>query len=837
MAAQTKKGGRTRPAKPVDVRVQWSQLPSSAVQIEQAARGIVETLTRFRQVRVDAPTLHAPLASRDHVAETTQAATPLSCRIAPNRIVGAQFVDDSGKSLRLLLDDGSTVEIDETANARARRRLARMDDLAPKQRRQARTLSRPGQPKKKRSLDPFGGLTQSVNEFGEIIWIQAKDGASVGILEMYPHGNTALLNRVSGDENDTLAGQFGPNLGLCRQFPDILVPRFAIFAVNMSGTREIWPGLPEAIRNGTPQREDMIKLDQWIDEGWVEHVVARDDDRIAREMIWHQLLRRRWKEAGVSLWLARFGRQMDYDKDRIALGAMALIAEEERVNITRRMQAARIDKGPAIGLGWGAKPRIGFLTDEERGGYKQDKKNWHFTLRIFELADVVDANALSPEAIADVLWSEGFEITGERVRTMLEDPIYVTGEWTVKLRGVEVPQHPIELENPVPVDRFQRIQDILALRQGKSSVTPIGEFLLNYVETVHTQCMGETRQRAGKREERPLIKGYIDTREPPETRRMAHVPYVPECCKGNGRGRCGAHSWQRHDLEPPIVAEIRRIAEHPELQRQFGLAARHEVATSSSRLTQEQREECEREIARLDAARNEEMDRFVDAVAAGETIDRPEHDARVRRLSGRLEALRRRLEVDDEAVARDGGETGLRGGDDQRLRDFLEIMTLETPEDSFHKQLRARLFQRVVQRVEIDDPGEGPITITLYGHLVPETSPLESSNPVHACRDLLDVYADRKVRKNDVVGANGEVGADPQTATEKVKDMAVWGTLYPKLLDMPSGEEAKRRGRLAYESTSWRQRRSHQRKTREGLAYSWSCALELGVPDRRRRRR
>jgi hypothetical protein len=193
--------------------------------------------------------------------------------------------------------------------------------------------------------------------------------------------------------------------------------------------------------------------------------------------------------------------------------------------------------------------------------------------------------------------------------------------------------------------------------------------------------------------------------------------------------------------------------------------------------------------------------------------------------------LRRRLEADDEAASRDDGETPRRG-DAQRLRDFLEIMTLQTPEDTFHKQLRARLFQRVVQRIEIDDPGHGPVTITLYGHLVPETSPLERANPIHACHDLLDGYAERKTRKNADLAVGGASGTNPETAMEKVKDMAVWGELYSRAVDMPSGTELERRRRLAYESTSWRQRRSHQKKSKEGLAYSWSCALSVRVPER-----
>jgi hypothetical protein len=796
--------------------------------MEQAARGIVETVTRYRQVRVDAPILHAPIGQRDAIRTTAQTAAPLGCRIAPAKIVGAQFVDDRGAQIRLLLDDGTTIDVDEKDNRRARRKLAAMDDLTPK-RRPARVLARPGSPPTRRKLDPLGGLLPIVSEFGEIIWSPAADGASVGVLDMYEQGNTVLIHRVSGDENDTLAGQFGPTLGLCRQFPEILVPRKAIFAVNMSGTREYWPERTGGSRTGAPEREDLLLLDRWIDEGWVEYVAARDDDRIAREMIWHDIARHRWRKAGVGLWLARYGRQLDYDKDRIALGAMALVAEEERVNVTRRMQAAKIDKGPALGLGWGTKPRIGFMKDLENGGICQNLAQWPSVMRIFELADVDDANALSTARIAEQSTKEGFPITRERVRTMLQDPIYATGEWSVNMRGVQIPQPPIALENPVPIDRFQRIQDMLALRQGRSGVTPIGEFLLNYVETVHVQCQDERREVRGS-EERALLKGYIDDKNSPDLRRIRHIPWVPDCCRGTGRGFGGAHAWDRDLLEPAIVTEIRRIAEHPELQRQLALAARHDVANTRSRLTDGQRREIERDIQRLEEGRTAELDRWLDSITAGTPIDRAEHDARVGRFSQRIKSLRARLDADTAAATSErNGETPRDGG--QRLRDFLEIMTVETPEDAFHKQLRARLFQRVIHRVEIDDPGTGPITITLHGHLVPETAPAEASNPVYACHDLLASYATRKSREKAGIAASGEARSTTETAMAKGDRMAVWGEMYSQLLHLPSTERQERERKMALESIGWRQRITHARKD-PGQAPSWSLSFVVEGPER-----
>jgi len=53
----------------------------------------------------------------------------------------------------------------------------------------------------------------------------------------------------------------------------------------------------------------------------------------------------------------------------------------------------------------------------------------------------------------------------------------------------------------------------------------------------------------------------------------------------------------------------------------------------------------------------------------------------------------------------------------------LEILTPETPSDPWLRQLRARLFQRIVSKVTIDDSGSGPITVTIEGPLIPEAAP------------------------------------------------------------------------------------------------------------------
>jgi hypothetical protein len=459
-------------------------------------------------------------------------------------------------------------------------------------------------------------------------------------------------------------------------------------------------------------------LDEWLKEGWVENIVARDDDRIARIVLANETLRDRWKKYGVDLWLARLGKKMDYDADQIALGAMALVSAHERTRVTARLQGARIDKGPLVGRGWGTRPRLGFVIDPE-SVLIEDEDQWPYILMLFELADVDDADALSTREIAETVSKRGFEITGDRVRTILRDEIYATGEWYANVRGIAVQQKTIQLRWPVPIDRFLRVNELLNLRQGGSNNTPIGEFLLNYVEAVHVQCADVQRERNGKKEG-TLIKGYVDKRQK-NVRRMFHHPFVPECCKGNGRGWCGGHSWERDWLEPPMIDAVRELATDPELLRQLALAARHDVSTATSMLSAAQRAELEAELERLARAAEIATEKYVDEVAAGREPDAAAHDLRIKSLGRRVGAIQARLDASADAVATSGPDH------ERRVGDFLEVMSRETPEDPLLRQLRARIFQRIVERVEIDDSGEGPIKITMYGHLVP--LPIRSRPP------------------------------------------------------------------------------------------------------------
>ena len=66
----------------------------------------------------------------------------------------------------------------------------------------------------------------------------------------------------------------------------------------------------------------------------------------------------------------------------------------------------------------------------------------------FQLADsgeCQDEFGLSARAVANRLKECGCPFEHDRVRRILQDPIYATGEFTTTLRGVRIAQRPVRL--------------------------------------------------------------------------------------------------------------------------------------------------------------------------------------------------------------------------------------------------------------------------------------------------------------------------------------------------------------------------------------------------------
>ncbi len=748
-------GGDSKKRSP-HVMVRWQQIEGTTHDIEQAARDVAETVVGHiqRQRQGDEVVTVRPDAAPSSVWETGQAGSPIGYQEAQARLAGVQWQAVDGGTLLLITESGEILQ----RNSRARRARGasngEMSEVAP-ERRPLKINVRPGQ----------GGLQrrpllsdedEELRSLGEVIWRTVPGGAMLGVLELSSEGNAAIVARLSGeDKSESLYAQVRNCLALANHFPDRLRPRLAILGKNLSGTdvREVRHPRAGSPPPGVLERDDILLVDEFIEAGWLEHVIFHEATRIARHPLPGEMIFERLTRNDVGLWIAWYGKQIDWAEDGDRLRNDMVFSKRDRDNIVRKLQTARANKGPLAGNGHLGPTKLGVVRDRRTHRRSEDPEQMYWINRAFEIADLglaSDESGLSVRRVQEILAEEGFEISYEKLRLILRDPLYATGENTTRLRGVVIEQEPIRFENPVPLDRFQRVQEALELRQGSSRETPIGEYLFNYVDTRHLQCLDETNAKG----QVPRLKGWVldSKRKELKGRRLRHAYFTPEQCKRGGRGRGGCFTWERDELEAPVVREIRKLASHPEILRQIAAATRHTIAPSEIRLTDGERAELERQIAQLELDKQTATDQWVLGMAGGRKLAESEKSfenyQRFIETYDRQSAQRqRRLERDRAAMTAEQDGPAGRGIDPRqgdRANAFLEIMTVETPSDPLLRQLRARLFQRIVSRVIIDDDGEGPITITLEGHLVPEEAGVGEANLVLAGADLLDAYLDRQ---------------------------------------------------------------------------------------------
>jgi len=614
----------------------------------------------------------------------------------------------------------------------------------------------------------------------------------LGLLEHDPEGDAVICLRLSSeDRNESFPGQIEPAMALARA-NEIRV-RYLLFAEEMSGTREVRPDRASPPAPGVLERDDMLIVDGWIRDGWVAHVIWRDVKRIARATLPAEILFDRWERHGVSLWLAEQGGKVDYGRGRTLLTVQSAMAADDRNTLTRNMYIARIYKWALRGRGWGGAPRFGFIRDAETTDLVEDEEQFEYIHIVFELAERGDdGKPFTYRQIAARLAELGCPLNHSTVAKILRDPIYATGEWVVYISDVPIEQNPARLSNPVPLDRYQRVQAILDTREAATTNTEVGEFLFNYVPTVHTRCAG-TVDKDGK----PVqIRGYVEPARP-DVRRYHHKMRTPDSCKKGGQGGNGVFTWARDDLEQPVMLELRRLVAHPEILRAHVDAARHEIPTQTSGLSPEQRLELERELMRLEEQRALAQDKWLQGETSRDTSQIEASLETFRRLDAtferRMQQIRGRLQMDAVRAAQRENAPPLPDG--ETLDAFLELMSVETPSDPLKKNLRARIFKRLISRIEIDDEGDGRIEITLYGHLVPPGEVAEYTHPLGACADLIESFRESV----DEQAPSETVASSPKETT--VSDALAYD--MPQLLDRPRVSDLQRKRRLHPTNEGW----------------------------------
>jgi hypothetical protein len=828
---------RAAAASSPQVIVRWRKLSGSAAEVEQAARDVAETVVGHLQRQRGGDQLATVRPASDGSWPTVQSEEPLGYREAQARLAGVQWQAIDGGTLLLITESGEILKRKDRARGRGRSSNRGVSEIGLERRPLTINL-RPGQGGLQRQL-PLSDDEEELLAYGELIWRAVPGGAMLGILELNPEGNAVIIGRLSGDDrSESLASQVRNCLALANHFSERLRPRLAILGKNLTGTevREVRHPRAGPPPLGVLERDDILQLDEFIEAGWVEHVIFHEATRIARhplpgEMIFERLIRN-----DVGLWIAWYGKQIDWAEDGDRLRNDMVFSKRDRDNIVRKLQTARANKGPLAGNGHLGATTFGVIRDKRTHKRHEDPEQMRWVNRAFEIADtglgdIDDGRGLSIRRVQEVLAEEGFPISYERLRLMLRDPLYATGENTTSLRGIEIEQEPIAFEHPVPLDRYLRVQEALSLRQGSSRETPIGEFLFNYVDTRHVQCLEERNAKG----QVPRIKGWVlnGNGTPIKGRRLRHAYFTPEQCKKGGRGRGGCHTWERDYVEPPVVRELRKLASHPEVLRQIAAASRHTLAPSEIRLSEAERAELEREIEQLELDKQTATDQWVLGMAGGRKL-RPEekgfdnYQRFIETYDRQLARCRRRLERDAQAAA--AGE--LRDPrHEERVNAFLEIMTIETPDDPLLRQLRARLFQRIVSRILIDDDGSGPITLTIEGHLIPENATLDQGNPILAAADLLDAYSDRKngrtPKAEALIEAAETSASSVETDTSSVTEWSV-SKVFSDYEKRPTTDALKSVKRQRLDSTDWRLRRGHS--AAKGIA-AWVVEVVVATED------
>lgn len=567
---------------------------------------------------------------------TTQSSSPLSYVVRADEIVGVQWEQALGQ-VALVTRSGEVIRGKGSGAARAAVTVRPMP--RDKKRKKAVVYSRPGNRRKADRVDPAAGLE---DYFPGLQWVQVSDGAWLAIIKVNETGNTVACCRLSGeDSNETLVTQVDGILALAERQSELDI-RYWILAVDMSGTREVRQRPEMPFPPGTAERDDMNRLDLLLNEGWIEHIVFLTDDRIARDIVSALLLIRRWRNCGARLWLSTHGGEIDIRDDEPLISILCLTSANERTRLTRRLRMGAMRKGPMANKGHLSSTPHAFRRDEIKM-LEEDEEVWPWILRIFELADIglADGVGLSEREIAAALTAEGYPIDHDRVRTLLQDPIYATGEWTVNINGIPVAQAPIKLKWPVPMDRFQRVQDWFALRQGAASNTPLGEVLFNYVECVHAQCAGSRTE-----DDLPIrIRAYYKSANSGTNTnwlKLRHVPKVPPQCKcSTGRGQAGGWTWPKDALERPVVEELRRLVSNPDLLAAASVFEEHTVASTSARLTAKQRRDLEDETDLLEEKLESASQQWIDKHGATGNFEAFERFTAG--LSNRINANSRRL--------------------------------------------------------------------------------------------------------------------------------------------------------------------------------------------------
>lgn len=376
-------------------------------------------------------------------------------------------------------------------------------------------------------------------QFGDPL-IATSQGVTMLSWVAEPDGDGIVFARLSGRDlqrGETAMLQIHPGRDMAERLG--LRPRLLIVTTDNTGARDYG------------RRPDFAALEQARDQGWLRWVCWRDQDRIAREPMPFEQCMRTLLAAQIDLYLVSLGRRVDWAADRLLLRTLGTVSAEEREKIAERTHRALRERWLKEGRGWPSARRFGFRRNPVTKFLEVDPEQWEFVKRIhLRYAELQpDSAGRGVTALSREMTALGCELSPAQIRRILRDRIYVDGTWSVSGH----PGRDICLDEPIPEAVFQRNQELLGLRRGRTTRTVTGQFALNGVPVVHAACR-DLRDRTG----RPTaLRGRKQADRPGLCYR--HAPWVPDACRG--------FSIDGQELDAAVAHALADAAQHPTLIR------------------------------------------------------------------------------------------------------------------------------------------------------------------------------------------------------------------------------------------------------------------------------
>ena len=581
-------------------------------------------------------------------------------------------------------------------------------------------------------------------------------GSNGGVEAGDQRPRVALINRLSSHElqgGETIGGQ------ILETMRTAIANDCEIVAVLASTNYYSELGLTE--------RSDFNWIFEQVELGALDGIVFREPDRVARrEAVVHPFYER-CDKLGIDLYFATLGRAVDWtsEGDRIQISVQNTFAASEARRFAKKAQEAKKRRWAGEGRGWPGSKRFGFRRDADKF-LEVDPEQWPLVEYIHEQYGKLDIGGKSGcRTLSVELAKRGCDLSPERIRTILLDPIYVDGNWTVKVGDELIACKPIILERPISRSTFQRNAEMLGAQKGKFSRVPPGTNLLNGIPVEHAPCAHTLDPRTGYP---PWLKVNNSKAGSPAYTHRGKTPRD-----------CHRYRIPQRDLEGAVVRELLALAEDEDLQKAWAAAAlvRPDADRSEGEelhLSLEvQRAELRREISNLEAAQEREIGRLVELDRAGQEPSRTDR-AIAERIDQDLDERQRRLEVLEASMKRHEKEAEQASSrtKEELLTALRSILTEDIPEDLHHRVRRLAVVECCLSKVVVHDiPGSGAgideqpgYTVQLFGPLVPERAISSMAalpiSPLSAARHVLEAeLRDQESGSGAAAGSDSDDGA------------------------------------------------------------------------------